>query len=105
MLFNRLPESFIVTASKHEIVPVGIVDPSSYLPFADGAVSTIDPETGRTELLDFSSSATHMFEKFCNEKNTEFKRLGIKPLWIENRENFMDDLVNGFRKLNSVRKK
>jgi uncharacterized protein (DUF58 family) len=104
MLFNKLPESFVVTASKHEIVPVGITDTSSYLPFIDGAVSTIDPETGRKETLDFSTSSVKEFEKFIYQKNLEFQRLGVKPLWIENRESFMDDLVNGFRKLQKRRR-
>ncbi len=104
MLFDTLPESFVVNASKHEIVPVGIVDPSSYTPFTDGAVSTLDPETGKKHLLDFSLSSNQKFLHFYGKKNIEFRRLGITPIWVENKENFMDDLISGFKLLKKGRK-
>jgi len=56
-------------------------------------------------MLDFKSMENLRFERFINEKDDAFKRLGLRPIWIRNRENFIDDLVNGFRKLSRVRKK
>ena len=105
MYFENIPESLKVMASKHEIIPVGVYDDSTYLPFVKGAVNTIDPETGRVEMLDFKNMESLKFEKFMSEKDDSFKRAGLRPIWIRNRENFIDDLVNGFRKLSRVRKK
>jgi len=105
MFFGELPDSFRVAASKHEIVPVGVVNDASYGSMIKGAVNVMDPETGRRELLDFSRKDGAKFEKFVSEKEDSFKRLGLRPLWIRNQDNFMDDLVNGFRKMSRVRKR
>lgn len=105
MFFESFPESLSVTASKHEIIPVGVIDEMLFNPFVKGAVKTFDPETGKSELLDFSTIGNSKYIRFIEEKNDSFKRIGLRPMWIKNHENFMDDLVNEFRKLSKVRKK
>ena len=105
MFFGELPDSFRVAVSKHEIVPVGVINDVSYGSMIKGAVNVMDPETGKVELLDFSRKDSSKFEKFVSQKEDSFKRLGLRPLWIRNRDNFMDDLVNGFRKMSRVRKR
>lgn len=105
MFFRSFPDSFRIAASKHEMVPVGVVNDLSYDSVIEGAVNVMDPETGKRELLDFSRKDGSKFKKFVLEKEDSFKRLGLRPLWIRNRDNFMDDLVNGFRKMSRVRKR
>lgn len=105
MLFDNIPDSLRIMASKHEIVPVGVIDETAFGPLVKGAVRTIDPESGNVKILDLHSPGTIKIENFIENIENSFKRSGIKPIWIKNRENFMDDLVNGFRKLSSVRKK
>jgi uncharacterized protein (DUF58 family) len=105
MLFDNIPESLIVAASKHEITPVGVIDGSIFDPLVKGAVKTVDPETGESLMLDLGSAGDLKLEQFISEKENRFKRIGLRPLWIMNRENFMDDLVNEFKKLSSARKK
>jgi len=105
MFFGELPDSFRVATSKHEIVPVGVINDASYDSMIKGAVNVMDPETGKRELLDFSRKDSSKFDKFVSQKEDSFKRLGLRPLWIRNQENFMDDLVNGFRKMSRVRKR
>lgn len=105
MLFDNIPESLNITASKHEIIPVGVIDESFFHPLIKGAVRTIDPETGEHSILDLNINGELSIEQFTAEKNKRFKRAGLRPLWIMNRENFMDDLVNEFKKLSSTRKK
>lgn len=105
MLFDKLPDSIKTTASKHEIVSVGLVDDMLFSPFTDGALRTVDPENGETALLDFTNAARIGEERFIAEKKSGFDRLGISSMWIRNRENYMDDLVNEFQKLNRIRKR
>lgn len=105
MFFGDIPESLKIMASKHEIIPVGVYDDSTYLPMIKGAVNTVDPETGKTAIIDFGTLEEAKFRKFTGEKEDAFRRIGLRPIWIRNRENFIDDLVNGFRKLSRVRKK
>lgn len=105
MFFDSLADSFRVASSKHEIVPVGVMNDQSYDPLISGAVNVVDPESGKRQLLDFSRKDSKKFAKFVEEKEESFKRLGLRPIWIRNRDNFMDDLVNGFRKMSRVRKR
>ena len=76
-----------------------------FSPFTHGAVKTIDPENGETALLDFTNAARIGEERFIASKKGEFDRLGIQSMWIRNRENYMDDLVNEFQKLNRIKKR
>lgn len=105
MLFDSLPKSLSVTASKNEIIPIGVTDEILFSPFVNGAIKTCDPETGDFYLLDFSTKTPLTSERFLAEKENDFKHFGLKPMWIKNRENFMDDLVNEFKKLSSLKKK
>ncbi|HNW15691.1 MAG TPA: DUF58 domain-containing protein [bacterium] len=105
MMFDKLPESLNITASKHEIVPVGVIDETIFTPLVQGAVKVLDPETGETSILDLSIPGLNDMTKFIAAHEAGFKRKGIRPVWIMNRENFMDELVNEFKKLSSVRKK
>jgi len=105
MFFGEFPDSLRVAASKHEIVPVGVMNDQSYGTMIKGAVNVVDPESGKKQLLDFSRQDDRKFSEFVEEKEDSFKRLGLRPIWIRNRENFMDDLVNGFRKMSRVKKR
>lgn len=105
MLFPKMPESLGTTASKHEIISVGITDDMLFSPFVDGAVRTFDPESGESGILDFSTPAAFGSDRFITEKKERFDRLGIPSMWIRNKENFMDDLVNEFRKLSRIKKR
>lgn len=105
MMFDKLPESLSITASKHEIVPVGVIDETICTPLVKGAVRTIDPETGKINILDLGVPGQNDIKKFVSAHEESFRRVGIRPMWIMNRENFMDELVNEFKKLSSVRKK
>jgi hypothetical protein len=82
-----------------------VIDGSIFDPLVKGAVKTVDPETGESLMLDLGSAGDLKLEQFISEKENRFKRIGLRPLWIMNRENFMDDLVNEFKKLSSARKK
>lgn len=105
MLFEGLPDSLGITASKHEIVPIGIIDDILFKPVVDGAIRTIDPETGETQLIDFSSPSRMQERYFTALKEESLKKIGLKPMWIRSSESFMDDLVNEFKRLASIKKR
>ena len=105
MLFDKMPESVKPALLKHEIVSVGLIDEMLFSPFVDGALRTVDPESGETAVLDFSQASRIGIERFIAEKKDSLDRLGISSMWIRNRENYMDDLVNEFRKLNRIKKR
>jgi len=50
-------------------------------------------------VLDLSVAAEGRWGNFRKEKDAAFKRLGTTPLWIENRTDFINDLVLGFKKM------
>ena len=105
VIFDKMPESVKPALLKHEIVSVGLIDEMLFSPFIDGALRTVDPESGTVETLDFSQISRIGIDKFIAEKKNAFDRLGINSMWIRNRENYMDDLVNEFQKLNRIRKR
>ena len=105
MLFDKIPDSVKTTLSKHEIVSIGLVDEIMFQPFVDGAIRTVDPESGENSILDFSQQSRIGIDGFISEKKAAFDRLGVSSMWIRNREQYMDDLANEFSKLNRIRKK
>lgn len=105
MLFDKMPESVKPALLKHEIISVGLIDEMLFSPFVDGALRTLDPENGIVETLDFSQASSIGIDRFIAEKKDSLDRLGISSMWIRNRENYMDDLVNEFRKLNRTKKR
>ncbi len=105
MLFDKIPDSVKTTLSKHEIVSIGLVDEIMFQPFIDGALRTVDPESGENSVLDFSQQSRIGIESFISEKKAAFDRLGVSSMWIRNREQYMDDLANEFSKLNRIKKR
>jgi len=75
--------------------------------FFNGFTKTFDesPDLIQTALLDFTTASRIAQERFVAEKKSGFDRLGIQSMWIRNRENYMDDLVAEFQKLNRARKR
>ncbi|MFO7734853.1 MAG: DUF58 domain-containing protein, partial [bacterium] len=103
MFFGKIPESLKTARRKHEIIPVGIYDKTSFAPLKHAYVKTVDPESGKEHILDFSGNRKNRWESICRKKDREFKKLRMPPVWIENREDFINDLILGFRKLEKQR--
>ncbi len=99
MYFGTLPDSASIAARRHEIVPVGVFDKMSYEAEKSAFIRVKDPESGATRVLDFSDAADHRWWNFKKEKDDAFKRLGATPIWVENRSDFINDLVLGFKKM------
>lgn len=99
MYFGPLPDSAAVAARRHEIVPVGIFDRMSYAPERNAFVRARDPESGASRVLDLTAAADGRWRGFKKEKDDAFKRLGTTPIWVENRFDFINDLVAGFKKM------
>jgi len=99
MFFGPLPDSFKIASRKHEIIPIALYDDAYKSPFLRGVVRTEDPETGKVSLIDAGKAAEQEWEQFVETKNSEFARLRLSPIWIENRDKFINDLILGFRKM------
>ncbi len=104
MLFGPLPESFTVVARKHEVIPVGLYDAAYFRPVIRGSVRVEDPETGAVTLINASQATEERWHRFVEQRNSEFARLRLAPLWIENKEKFINDFILGFRKIKRRRR-
>lgn len=103
MLFRDIPESLKTARRKHEIIPVGVYDKSVFSPLKHAYIKTTDPESGKDHVLDFSGNRKDRWDLICEKKEREFKKLRMPPVWIENKKDFINDLVLGFRKLEKQR--
>jgi len=104
MFFDSIPQSLKSTQRRHEVVPIGIFDKSQFASDKSGFIRVKDPESGKMEILDFSNSGEYFWNKFKDEKEQELKRMKLEPIWIENREEFINDLIIGFRKMEKRRR-
>ncbi len=99
MQFDELPRSLATIARRHEIVPVGVYDRTQYEKTDWGAVRVIDPETGKTAVLDFAAARERVWQSFKASREAAFKRLKMQPIWVENKEDFINDLILGFKRM------
>lgn len=99
MFFGPLPDSFKIASRKHEIIPIALYDAAYQKVFSRGAIRVEDPETGKIELIDAGKDSKEAWNRFVETKNSEFARLRLSPLWIENKDKFINDLILGFRKM------
>lgn len=99
MFFGALPDSFKIASRKHEIIPIALYDAAYQKVFTRGAIRIEDPETGKIELIDAGKESKEAWDRFVETKNSEFARLRLSPLWIENKDKFINDLILGFRKM------
>ncbi len=104
MLFEHPGPSLAISRRRHEIIPVATWDRSSYAPFGKGDVRVMDPETGEVRIVPIDSSTEGRWDRFTHRTEEVFRRLKMKPIWVENREDFINDLILGFRKMERTRR-
>jgi uncharacterized protein (DUF58 family) len=103
MLFDKFPESLAIASRRHEVIPIGVFDKMIYSDFS-GIIRVENPEIQKEELLDFSIENKQKWQKFKEKNEQKFKKLGLKPFWIENKEDFINDLILGFKKMGRQRR-
>ncbi len=99
MHFGDLPESASLTARRHDIVPIAVFDRMTYEARRIGAVRVRDPESSAVRVVDLSEAAEIRWRRFRDEKDDAFRRLGASPIWVENQQDFINDLILGFRRM------
>ncbi len=103
MLFDKFPDSLAIASRRHEIIPIGVFDKMIYSDFS-GIIRVENPETNKEEILDFSIENKRKWQQFTTKNEQKFKKLGLKPFWIENKEDFINDLILGFKKMGRQRR-
>ena len=92
-----------VTARRHDLIPLSIVDPAEDVIGQLGLVLLEDPETGNRHVLDTGRlSVRHAFEsrqaKSKTERDQTFHRYGISPIEVRtDAKDYAAPLVNYFR--------
>ncbi len=97
-----------VLRSRHDVVAVQIVDPREEDLPAMGLVHLTDPETGETVVLDTSSrrSREAFFEQARSRRartDNLFRKLQLDRVIISTSDDFVDPLVQFFRRRNRMR--
>ncbi len=105
MQFPGLPESAALAVRRHEMIPIAVFDRLDYDTFPWGAVRVRDPERNGSRIVDFAAAAASSWQRFREDKNDAFRRLDAPPLWVENRPDFINDLVVGFKRLARERRR
>ncbi len=104
MLFPEIPPTLGAAVRRHEIIPLGVYDKAQFASSGNGFMRIKNPETGASEIIDLSNSSEKLWNNFTEARNEAFKRLKMNPLWIENKEDFINDLVIGFKKMEKNRR-
>jgi len=99
MYFGDLPQSAFLTAQRHEIVSIAVFDRMLFEPQPHATIQVRNPEEGGIRLADFSHAGVAYWRKWREERAHAFQRLGSPLIWVENKQDFINDLVLGFKRM------
>lgn len=104
MFFETMPQAMNITQRRHEVIPVAVYNRAHFEPAKESFVRVRDPESGETKILDFSEAREVFWNKFRQDKDDKFRRLRMRPIWVENKDDFINDLILGFKKMERGRR-